>query len=215
MDEITRDYIQTYIQNLIKNEDEELEKFRENCIENHRPIIQKEVGQFIKVLLNIVKPKKILEIGTNVGFSSIFMCKALDKNTDILSIEIDEDIYKEAINNIKNFDCDRNIRLVNDDAAVALDCINEKFDVAFIDASKSHYEEFFDKTLKILNPNALIICDNALYKGMIANDELVTKRKKTIVRNMRDFLDYVSKDDRFETSIIPIGDGIALIKIKE
>ena len=63
MDEITRDYIQ----NLIKNEDEELEKFRENCIENHRPIIQKEVAQFIKVLLNIVKPKKILEIGTNVG----------------------------------------------------------------------------------------------------------------------------------------------------
>ena len=87
--------------------------------------------------------------------------------------------------------------------------------MAFIDASKSHYEEFFDKTLKILNPNALIICDNALYKGMVANDELVAKRKKTIVRNMRDFLDYVSKDDRFETSIIPIGDGIALIKIKE
>ena len=71
MDEITRDYIQTYIQGLIKDEEDELEKFRAHCIENHRPIIQKEVGQFIKVMLNIIKPKKILEVGTNVGFSSI------------------------------------------------------------------------------------------------------------------------------------------------
>jgi len=214
MDEITRDYIQTYIQGLIKNEDEELEKFRENCIENHRPIIQKEVGQFIKVMLNIIKPKKILEVGTNVGFSSIFMCQTLNKNVDILSIEINEDACNEAIDNIKKFECEKNIRIINDDAITALDYISEKFDIAFIDAAKSHYDEFLDKILKILNPNGIIICDNVLYKGLIANDELVTKRKRTIVRNMREFLEYVSTNERFETSIIPIGDGIALIKVK-
>ncbi len=214
MNEITRDYIQTYIQGLIKDEDEELEKFRENCIENHRPIIQKEVGQFIKVMLNIIKPKKILEVGTNVGFSSIFMCKALNKNVDILSIEINEDVCNEAIDNIKKFKCEKNIRIINDDAITALDYISEKFDIAFIDAAKSHYDEFLDKILKILNPNGIIICDNVLYKGLIANDELVTKRKRTIVRNMREFLEYVSTNERFETSIIPIGDGVALIKVK-
>lgn len=214
MDEITRDYIQTYIQGLIKNDSEELEKFRENCIENHRPIIQKEVGQFIKVLLDIMKPRKILEVGTNVGFSSIFMCKALNKEVDILSIEINEDVYNEAIDNIKRFECEKNIRVINDDAIVALDYISEKFDIAFIDAAKSHYDEFLDKILKILNPNGIIICDNVLYKGLIANDDLVTKRKRTIVRNMREFLEYVSTNDKFETSIIPIGDGVALIKIK-
>lgn len=214
MDEITRDYIQTYIQGLIKNEDEELEKFRENCIENHRPIIQKEVGQFIKVMLNIIKPKKILEVGTNVGFSSIFMCQTLNKNVDILSIEINEDVCNEAIDNIKKFECEKNIRIINDDAITALDYISEKFDIAFIDAAKSHYDEFLDKILKILNPNGIIICDNVLYKGLIANDELVTKRKRTIVRNMREFLEYVSTNESFETSIIPIGDGIALIKVK-
>lgn len=214
MDEITRDYIQTYIQGLIKDEDEELEKFRENCIENHRPIIQKEIGQFIKVMLNIIKPKKILEVGTNVGFSSIFMCQTLNKNVDILSIEINEDVCNEAIDNIKKFECEKNIRIINDDAITALDYISEKFDIAFIDAAKSHYDEFLDKILKILNPNGIIICDNVLYKGLIANDELVTKRKRTIVRNMREFLEYVSTNERFETSIIPIGDGIALIKVK-
>lgn len=214
MDEITRDYIQTYIQGLIKSDSDELEKFRENCIENHRPIIQKEVGQFIKVLLDIIKPKKILEVGTNVGFSSIFMCKSLNKEVDILSIEINEDVYSEAIDNIKRFECEKNIRIINDDAIVALDYISEKFDIAFIDAAKSHYDEFLDKILKILNPNGIIICDNVLYKGLIANDDLVTKRKRTIVRNMREFLEYVSTDNRFETSIIPIGDGVALIKVK-
>ncbi len=214
MDEITRDYIQTYIQGLIKDEGEELEKFRESCVENHRPIIQKEVGQFIKVMLNIIKPKKILEVGTNVGFSSIFMCQTLNKNVDILSIEINEDVCNEAIDNIKKFECEKNIRIINDDAITALDYISEKFDIAFIDAAKSHYDEFLDKILKILNPNGIIICDNVLYKGLIANDELVTKRKRTIVRNMREFLEYVSTNERFETSIIPIGDGIALIKVK-
>lgn len=215
MDEINRDYIQTYIQSLIKIEDEELEKFRQNCIENHRPIVQEEVAQFIKVLLNIIKPKKILEIGTNVGFSSIFMCKALENNVDILSIEINELVYEEALNNIKNFNCDKSIRLINDDANHALDCIDENgFDMVFMDASKSHYAEFLDKIMKILSPDGIIICDNVLYKGMIASDELVKKRKRTIVRNMRNFLHYISNDDRFETSIIPIGDGVALIKVK-
>lgn len=214
MDTINREYIQTYLQSLIKNEDENLENFRKNCIENHRPIIQNEVAQFIKVILNIARPKKILEIGTNVGFSSIFMCKALDCNVDILSIEIDNDIYNEALLNIKNFGCDNSIRLINDDANNALDYINENgFDMAFIDASKGHYEEFFDKILKILSSDGIIICDNVLYKGMIANDELVERRKKTIVKRMRNFLEYISTDDRFEASIIPIGDGVALVKV--
>jgi predicted O-methyltransferase YrrM len=215
MDTINREYIQTYLHSLIKSEEESLEKFRLDCIENHRPIIQKEVAQLIKVLLNITKPKKILEIGTNVGFSSIFMCKALANKVDILSIEISKDIYEKALENIKIFECEKNIRLINDDASQALEYINESnFDIAFIDASKSHYTEFLDKLLKILSSDGIIICDNVLYNGMIANDELVEKRKKTIVKNMRKFFQYISTDDRFETSIIPIGDGVAIIKLK-
>lgn len=215
MNEITRDYIQTYIRSLIPSENDELEKFRANCIENHRPIIQSEVAQYIKVMLNILKPKKILEIGTNVGFSSIFMCTSLDKKVDIVTIEINEEIYLEALENIKKFGCEKNINVINEDATIALDSISEKFDVAFIDASKSHYDEFLEKILKLLNQNGVIICDNVLYKGLIANDELVTKRKRTIVRRMREFLDYISHDDRFKTTVIPIGDGVALIKLND
>lgn len=216
MDTINREYIQTYLHSLIKKEDLLLEKFREDCIEKLRPIVQEEVAQFIKVIINVARPKKILEIGTNVGFSSIFMCKALNNDVDILSIELNKDIYEEALKNIENFECHNNIRLINDDANHALDNLEESgFDMVFIDASKGHYGEFFDKILRIISANAIIICDNVLYKGMIANDELVERRKKTIVKRMRNFLEYISSDDRFETSIVPIGDGVALVKVKD
>ena len=215
MDEINRDYIQNYIHSLIVEKDGELEGFRLECEQANRPIIQREVAQYIKVMLNILKPKKILEIGTNVGFSSIFMCKALDNNVDILTIEINEDVFNEALDNVKKFKCEKNIRIINGDAIELLDgVITEKFDIAFIDAAKSHYDKFLENIVKILNKDGVIICDNVLFKGLIANDDLVKKRKRTIVRNMRNFLEWVSSDERFETSVIPIGDGIALIKVK-
>lgn len=217
MDNINRDYIQTYIQGLIKNESDKLEKFRNECIERHLPIIQRETAQLIKVLLLMHNPKSILEVGTNVGFSSIYMCTALDRKVKVLSIEKSEEYYQEALSNIKTFGCEDNISVINSDASEALDMIintNEKFDIAFIDAAKSHYTEFLNKIIAMMNPGGLIISDNVLYKGLIANDELVTKRKRTIVRNMREYLEYISTDDKFETSIIPIGDGLALTKLK-
>lgn len=217
MDNINRDYIQTYIQGLIKNESDKLEKFRNECIERHLPIIQRETAQLIKVLLLMHNPKSILEVGTNVGFSSIYMCTALDRKVKVLSIEKSEEYYQEALSNIRTFECEDNISVINSDASEALDMIintNEKFDIAFIDAAKSHYTEFLNKIIAMMNPGGLIISDNVLYKGLIANDELVTKRKRTIVRNMREYLEYISTDDKFETSIIPIGDGLALTKLK-
>lgn len=212
VDTITRDYIQTYIQSLINDEETEFEDFRKECEVNHRPIIQKEVGQLIKVMLKIINPKKILEIGTNVGFSSIYMCKSLKNKVDITTIEINDEIYNLALNNIKKFKCDKFINVINDDANNALEKLNEKYDVAFIDASKSHYDSFLEKIVKLLKPNGVIICDNVLFKGLIANDDLVIKRKRTIVRNMRNFLNDISNDKRFETVVIPIGDGVAIIR---
>lgn len=212
MDTITREYIQTYLHSLISMDDR-LEEFREQCIEEHRPIIQKEVAQFLRVMLNIIKPNKILEVGTNVGFSSIYMCDALNKNVNITTIELSEKVFSTAIENIKKFDCSENIRAINGDANDVLNDLSEKFDLAFIDASKSHYDEFFQKILTLLNPGGIVICDNVLYKGLIANDDLVVKRQRTIVRHMREFLKYISNEEKFETSIIPIGDGVALIKV--
>jgi len=219
MDNINYDYIKEYINSLIKDDDKEFEDFRQDCLANKRPIIQREVAQFMNVCLNMSKPKRILEIGTNVGYSSMYMCKALGGNVKITSIELNTEVAMLARENIKKFGYENCITVINDDASEALDSLgvaklDKKFDFVFIDASKSHYDDFFEKALRIVADDAVIMCDNALYKGLIANDDLVVKRKRTIVRKMRDFLADVSKDERFVTSLIPIGDGVALIKVK-
>lgn len=185
------------------------------ALENHVPIIDKEVQNFISIMLNIHKPKKILEFGTAVGFSSIFMCEQLKGNVHITTMERDEDRIKIAKDNFKKFGYEDNITLIEGDCFDNLDKIDDKYDFIFIDSSKSHYEKLLNNCVQNLNKNGIIIFDNILYKGMIASDELVVKRKKTIVKNMRNFLQSIVKDIEYSTSILPIGDGLMILRRNE
>lgn len=215
MELINKDYIETYIKDLIKNENRDIEAFRLKCENRKLPIIHKEVGQLLKLLIEASKTNKILEIGTNVGFSAVFMSYTMDNKGKVFSIERREDFYNEALENIKSFSLEDNIILFNGEALEVLNNIDDKFDLIFIDAAKGHYKEFFEKCVTLIRPGGIIVSDNVLYKGMIANDDLVIRRKKTIVKRMRDFLDYISNNDKFETSVIPIGDGLAITLVKE
>lgn len=214
MDNINREYIDVYINSLIKHEDEKLEKFRSECIERQLPIIHNEVGQFIKLIINQTNAKSIIEVGTNVGYSSIFMSQVMNNEGRVVSLERSEKFYEEAIENIKRFNLEKNIEVHFGDAVELLDNINDSFDIAFIDAAKSYYTTFFDKCAKMMKSGGIIISDNVLYQGMIATDDLVVKRKKTLVRNMREYLEYISHDDRYITSVLPLGDGLAVTLIK-
>lgn len=216
MDNINREYINVYINGLIENKDEILEKFRTECIERQLPIIHKEVGQYIKLIIEQLNAKNIIEVGTNVGYSSIFMSRVMNNEGKVITLERSEKFYNEAIQNIKKFNLERNIEVYFGDAVEILDTIdfNCTFDIAFIDAAKSYYTTFFDKCAKMMKSGGIIISDNVLYQGMIANDDLVVKRKKTLVRNMREYLIYISHDDRYITSVLPLGDGLAVTLIK-
>lgn len=214
MDNINREYIDIYINSLIKDEDFKLEQFRKNCLERQLPIIHKEVGQFIKLVIKSINAKNIIEIGTNVGFSSIFMTKAMNCQGKVVTIERSEKFYLEALENIKSFNLENNIKVFFGDAIEILDTIDGNFDMAFIDAAKSYYQTFFDKCVEKMKSGGIIISDNVLYQGMIATDDLVVRRKKTLVRHMREFLENISKDDRYITSVLPLGDGLAVTLIK-
>lgn len=214
MDNINRKYIDSYINSLIKEDNDKLNKFREYCEERNLPIIHKEVGQFIKLIINQSNAKKIIEIGTNVGYSSIFMSKVMKDEGKVVTLERSEKFYKEALKNINDFGLENNIKVYFGDAVESLDNIEGNFDMAFIDAAKSYYTIFFDKCLKIMKPKGIILSDNVLYQGMIASDELVVRRKKTLVRNLRNYLEYISHDERFVTSVLPLGDGLAVTLIK-
>ena len=214
MDNINREYIDSYINSLIQEPDRDLEEFRLYCQERNLPIIHKEVGQFIKLIINQLKAKSIIEIGTNVGYSSIFMTRVMGDGGRVATLERSEKFYREAIKNIQDFGLEDNIKVYLGDAVDILDRVEGSFDMAFIDAAKSYYRVFFDKCLKMMKPGGIILSDNVLYQGMIASDDLVVRRKKTLVRNLRNYLQYISQDERFVTSVLPLGDGLAVTLIK-
>ncbi|MDD4779295.1 MAG: O-methyltransferase [Tissierellia bacterium] len=214
MDNINREYIDVYINSLINDEDKKLEEFRKKCEERQLPIIHKEVGQFIKLIINSINANNIIEVGANVGYSSIFMSEVMNRQGKVVTIERNEKFYLEALENIKSFNLEKNIEVYFGDAIDILDNINGSFEMAFIDAAKSYYETFFNKCALKMKSGGIIISDNVLYQGMIATDDLVIRRKKTLVRHMREFLEYISHDDRYITSVLPLGDGLAITLIK-
>lgn len=215
MELINKQYVVDYIQSVIPKNTEALRVMEDYAHENHVPIVHPEVAQLLKVMLNIKKPKKILEIGTAIGYSSILMANNMSKEGTIVTIERRQDMIDIASENIKNNDLSDRIKIMNGEAEEVLKEIDEKFDLIFIDAAKSRYMEFLSYCLNYLNKDGIIISDNVLYKGMIANDDLVPKRQRTIVRKMRVYLDYICNDEKFESCIIPIGDGVAITTLKE
>ncbi|MGD9568522.1 MAG: O-methyltransferase [Sedimentibacter sp.] len=214
MDNINREYIDIYINSLINDENEKLENFRMECEKRELPIIHKEVGQYIKLVINQLNAKSIIEVGTNVGYSSIFMSHAMNNQGKVVTMERSEKFYQEALNNIKCFNLGNNIEVHFGDATEILDEIKGNFDIAFIDAAKSYYKTFFDKCASKMKAGGIILSDNVLYQGMIATDKLVVRRKKTLVRNLRNYLEYISNDERYITSVLPLGDGLAVTLIK-
>lgn len=206
---ITEKYIEKYIKGTIPDSSNILQTLEQYAKEHHIPIIQPEVAQFIRVILNIKKPKNILEIGTAIGYSAIVMAETID-DVKIITIERRDDMIDIAKKNIRKAGYENRIEIMGGDAENVLPCIDGEFDMIFLDAAKGQYMDFLNLCLDKLNNDGVIISDNVLYKGMVANDDLVVRRKKTIVKRMRQYLDYISKDKKFTSCVLPLGDGVAL-----
>ena len=211
MTNINEEYIDEYLRELLAKSKEFLIRMEEYAEENHVPIVQPEVAQLMKVLLRSNKPKKILEIGTAIGYSALVMMDTLEGKCHITSIERREDMIDLAKDFISKTPYGDNITIIQGDANEALDQLEGSYDLIFMDAAKGQYMEFFDKCTKLLNPGGMIIADNVLFRGMVASDELVIRRKITIVKRLRKFLKYINEVEGFTSSVIPIGDGVALI----
>lgn len=201
---INYNHIVDYLNNIYIDED--FIELRNYGIENNIPIMKLETKEFLKTLVLISKPKNILEIGTAIGYSSLLFSKY--SNANITTIEKSKEISKIAKANFSKYN--KKINLINMDAKKALNNFNQGFDFVFIDANKSQYEYYFNESLKLLNENGLIVCDNILFRGEITNDDLINRRHITMVKNLRKFLSHITNLDEYVTSIIPIGDGISL-----
>lgn len=215
MSNITYDYMEQYIRGLVPENNGLLQELEIYAAENKVPIIHKEVANYLQMMINIVKPRRILELGTAIGYSSILMFNSSSSVEHIDTVERDENMISLAKNNIDNACLTGNINIICGDCLNVLENLQEKYDLIFIDAGKGHYNEFFPHCLRLLNENGVIIADNVLYKGMVASRDLVIRRKITIVKRMKKFIDMITKDNSLITTILPMGDGIAVIKRKE
>jgi predicted O-methyltransferase YrrM len=212
MSEITYDYMEKYIRGLIPERDGTLKEIEDFARENNVPIVQKETGVFLEFMTSMKKPKRILELGTAIGFSSILMYQASTTEPEIITIERDEKMIELATSNLKKFNLSHKIKIEEGDCLEVLEKLNEPFDLIFMDAGKGHYNHFLPHCLRLLKEDGVIVADNVLFRGMVASQELVKRRKITIVKRMRTYLELVTQDKNLITSVIPMGDGIAVTK---
>ncbi|MST61735.1 O-methyltransferase [Peptostreptococcus anaerobius] len=210
MSNIVNDLVEDYIRKTLKMNNGLLEEMEIYAEDNSVPIIHKEVSELLKVILKIHKPKRILEIGCAIGYSSIFFADVLNNDVEIITTERNPIMLEKAYENIKKAGLSDKIKILVGDAEETLKDIDGDFDMVFIDAAKGQYKLFFDIVFDKVKNGGIVISDNILYKGMIASDDFVVKRKKTIVKRMRDYLDYICHQEFLDTSIIPIGDGVAI-----
>lgn len=210
MSNIVNDVVEDYIRGTLAENTGQIKDMEKYAKENSVPIIHKEVSELLRVVLNIHKPKRILEIGCAIGYSSIFFSTVLNNNVEIITTERNPVMLEQAEKNIEKAGLSENIKILVGDAQETLKNVEGNFDMIFIDAAKGQYKMFFDTVIDKLNIDGIVVSDNILYKGMIADDGLVVRRKRTIVKRMRDYLDYLCQVDYLDTSIIPIGDGVAI-----
>ena len=191
----------------------ELEKIKQKALDEHIPIIMDDTLEVVDKILTELKPKKILEIGTAVGYSAICFSEYLQKDGKIDTIERDKERVEEAKMNIEKVGVSDKINIYEGDAIDILPTLNDKYDVVFIDAAKGKYPFFLKEALRMINKNGIILADNILYKGYVMSDYNKHKQR-TAVRNLREYVKEVTENPNIETEILEVGDGLAISKIK-
>ena len=192
----------------------ELEKIKQKALDEHIPIIMDDTLEVVDKILKEVKPKRILEIGTAVGYSAICFSEYLSEDGEIDTIERDEERIIEAKANIEKVGVSNKINIYSGDAVEILPTLNNKYDVVFIDAAKGKYPFFLKEALRMLNTHGVILADNILYKGYVMSDYNKHKQR-TAVRNLREYIKEVTENPDIETEILEVGDGLAVSRLKK
>ena len=192
---------------------EELQKIKEKALEEHIPIIMDDTLEVVDKILKETKPKKILEIGTAVGYSAMCFSKYLQEDGIIDTIERDKERIVEAKVNIGKVGVAEKINILEGDAVEILPTLTGKYDMIFIDAAKGKYPFFLKEALRMLEKDGVILADNILYKGYVMSDYNKHKQR-TAVRNLREYIHEVTEDPNLETEILEVGDGLAISKFK-
>ena len=201
----------SFIHSLERENSEILEKIEQEALDTYVPIIRKEMQSFLKVLLLMTRPVRILEVGTAIGFSAILMSEYAPKEAKIMTIEKYEKRIPIARENFKRAGKEETISLIEGDALEVMKSLDHSYDFIFMDAAKGQYISYMPEAIRLLKKGGLLVSDNVLQDGDIIESRFaVERRNRTIHSRMREYLYELKHDERLETSIIPLGDGVAL-----
>ena len=215
MNEFAR--ITSFVRSMAKEDAGKLGELYRDAIHRGVPVIRPEARELLKTQILIQKPKHVLEIGTAVGYSSIYMTGYLPKDAQITTLELSEARANEAKENIRLFGKEKHIQVICGDAAETLkELPDDTFEFAFVDAAKAQYIYYLPDVLRVLKKSGVIVSDNILQEGEVLESHfLVEKRNRTIHDRMREYLHVITHDERLETAILPVGDGMAISVVRE
>lgn len=210
---MTDERLQTFIHSFDKELPEYLRKLEKYAKETDVPIIRPQMQNLLRFLIIWKKPSRILEVGTAIGFSALFMSEYAPKDCHITTIEKYEKRIPLARENFSKAGKADIITLLEGDAADILSSLSpdEGFDLIFMDAAKGQYIHFLENIIRLISPNGIIVSDNILQEGeLLESKYAITRRNRTIHNRMREYIYALTHDDRLETLILPIADGITL-----
>lgn len=206
----------TYLNALDQELDEDLRELEQYAREEQVPIIRKETQSFLRWLLVTKQPTKILEVGTAIGFSALLMARYNPAKCHITTIENYEKRISVARDNFRKTGMSDRITLIAADAADVLPQLDEAYDFIFMDAAKGQYLAFWPQVKRLLAPGGIVMTDNVLQDGDILESRYaVTRRNRTIHKRMREYLYEVTHDPQMTTSVLPVGDGVAVCTKKQ
>ncbi len=201
----------TYINSLDTGNTEILDQIEKEAIAAYVPIIRKEMQSFLKLLLAMQKPMRILEVGTAVGFSAILMAQYAPADCKIVTIENYEKRIPVAKENFKRAGKDEQITLLEGDAMQILPTLSGEFDMIFMDAAKGQYINFMPDILRLLKSGGVLVSDNVLQDGdIIESHYVVERRNRTIYKRMREYMYELTHNEGIVTAVLPVGDGITV-----
>lgn len=214
---IISERMSVYIHSLDSGNGLFLDHLEKDALEREIPIIRQDMQSFLRVLMAIHRPGRILEVGTAVGFSAILMAQNTDPDCHITTIEKYEKRVGEARENFAAAGCQDRITLLEGDAMEIMAALEGPYDMVFMDAAKGQYIHFLPEALRLLRTGGILISDNVLQDGdIIESHYAVERRNRTIYKRMREYLYVLKHTDGLLTSIVPVGDGAAVtVKQKE
>lgn len=212
---ITDDRVTEYISNILLPYDDFISGIGKSSTKREHPTAEISTLRLLEIFVLLKKPKRILEIGTAEGRSSIILTKAMGINGKIDTIEIDYSKAEKAKRNFVIAGVNNQINLIVGDAEDVLENLDKAYDIIFIDAAKGQYVKYYELCAEKVKPGGLIFADNVLYRGMTAGGAPINRRQQLLVRRLKEYIENAVRDNRFVTDLLSIGDGVCISWKKE